>query len=237
MDNILMYDVCEVYLKELNGSKEYFYGLTKKGEINQTIKQESIRGGIGNGVVGVIQSDKEVKFKVATVLQNDSLFAIQSGADFATTTITTMAKEESICATNKLPITGTPKGTAVMIVDSKGVVTSGTFATGNVSGTGLIDGKRYTVLYSKESTTAQVLTIDSKKFPKNYYVELHTIAVDVDTNAVIADVYWIFNKALPNGALSGNYEAGTNASNEVEFTAQLLAGSTEYGKYVVVPRA
>jgi hypothetical protein len=236
MDNILVQDVCEVYLKDLSNSTPYFFGITTKNDITQKIKQDMLKGGIGNGIVGVVQSEKEITFKVSTLLHNDSLYEIQSGASFTSSTVTVQKNEVLKCVSGKLTMTGTPKGSAVVVFDSKGKVTTGTYATGVVTLTGGVEGDYYTVVYPNDST-GNVLTLDSKKFPKNYYVELHTIAYDVNTNQVVADIFWTFNKALPNGGLQAQYEAGKSNGDDIEFTAQLLAGNSEYGTYVVVPRA
>lgn len=249
MDNIFVQDVCEVYLKEPTVGTQYFFGLTTKNEITQKIKQDFLKGGIGNGTVGVVQSDKEITFKVSTLLHNDSLFEIQSGTEFASSTTTkTMYSESVICtvAGKVTPLlkvgvtTVTPNEGTVIVMDGKGKAVAGTWASPDFTATTPADiavGSAYTVFYQITNANAQVLLLDSKKFPKNYYVELHTIAYDVDKNVVVADIYWQFNKALPDGGIQAQYEAGKSNGDEVAFTAQLLAGSSSYGNYVVVPRA
>jgi hypothetical protein len=248
MDNILIQDVCEVYLKDLSTSTQYFFGLTTKNEVTQKVKQDFLKGGIGNGTVGVVQSEKEITFKVTTLLHNDNLYAIQSGTDFATVSAKTIYSESVISAvagkvTPTLKVgntTVTPTVGSVVVMDGKGKQIAGTWTSPDFTATTPADiavGSAYTVFYQITNATAQVLTLDSKKFPKNYYVELHTIAYDVDKNTVVADIYWQFNKALPNGGLQAQYEAGKGNGDDVEFTAQLLAGNSSYGNYVVMPRS
>lgn len=240
MKNILVQDVCEVLVKEktlAGDGKLYFFGLTTKNDVTQKVKQEALKGGIGNGQIGLLQSDKEISFKVTTLLHNDDIYAIQSGNDFTDSTSITLQKTEEVrCASaTELVIVGTPKGDVVNVMDADGKEISGTFAEGKVAITGGVIGALYTVVYPSDET-GEVLLLDSEKFPKNYEVQLHTIAYDIDTNDVTADIYWIFNKALPNGAISAQYEAGKGNGDEVEFSAQLDKGSTLYGKYVVIPR-
>lgn len=236
-NNLLVQDVCEVYLKDLSDtSKVYFFGLTSQAEITQQIQQDVIRGGIGNGVIGVMQSNKELTFKVTTLLHNEDVSAIQSGSAFgASTTFTVQKTESGVLTSGKITITGTPIGTNVLVYDGLGKKLEGTYATGDVTVTGGTEGESYTVVYST-SVTGEALSLDSKKFPKNYYVELHTIAYNPNSNEVVADLYYVFNKALPNGGLSQQFQAGQSVTDEVEFTCGLLTGSTEYGKYIVVPR-
>jgi hypothetical protein len=166
---------------------------------------------------------------------------MQSGRDFANGNITVMASESAICSVaGKVNVTGTPKNGTVMVQDSHGKQIAGAFATGAFTATTASDiavGSAYTIFYAVDKTSVPILTLDSKSFPKSYYVELHTIAYDIDKNVVTADVYWQFNKALPNGSLSAQYEAGKGNGDDIEFTAQLLAGNSAYGNYVVIPRA
>lgn len=249
MDSILVQDVCEVYLKELGVTtpKEYFYGLTTSSAVNQSVNQEMLRAGIGNGVVGVIQSEKEITFSVATLFHNDSLFEVQNGDAFASGDITVVDSIKGVGATtttitlSEKVQTGTVGKISILKADGSKLALAGDATlsavdnTVTATGATFVVGERYTVLIPR-TTTGNILTLQSDKFPKNYQVQLHTIAYDVDKNTVVADIYWIFSKALPNGALSGNYEAGSNAGNEVEFTAMLPVGSKVYGQYVVIPR-
>lgn len=235
MDNIFIQDVCEVYLKDTVSNTQYFFGLTTKTEITQKIKQDFLKGGIGNGIVGTVQSEKEITFKVTTLLHNDSLFEILNGSGFSSKSVVVQKNEKVKLASGKLTITGTPTGSTAIAIDGEGQQFAGTYATGQVTITGGVEGEYYTVIYPS-TVTAQVLTLDSKVFPKTYYVELHTIAYNVDTNQVTADIFWTFNKALPKGDLKAQYDAGKSNGDDVEFTALLPSGSTEYGTYVIVAR-
>lgn len=237
-NNIIVQDVAEVYLKDLSDSSVYFFGLTTKSDVQQKIKQDFMRGGIGNGIAGVIQSEKEITFSVTTLFHADDMIAIQSGSAIQTNQSVTVMKSETLkLATNKLTLVGTPKTgtTTVTVLDSTGKSYAGTFATGQVTVTGGTDGNWYTVLYPAD-VTASAISLDSKKFPHNYTVELHTIGYNPDTNAVACDIWWQFAKALPDGTLNESMEAGKSSSSEVKFVAQLPQGASEYGKYLVVPR-
>lgn len=240
MDNIMVKDTCEVYLKDLTSGKQYFFGITSKGEVTQKVKQDILKGGIGNGVVGVVQSDKEITFKVSTLLHNDGIYEVQSGALVKDGTATVQKTESIQCAkAGELSLVGTPKGTAIVVMDETGKQIAGTFATGKFTSTQPTDlavGAVYTAVYPTDVTNAEILTLDSKLFPTNYYVELHTIAYNVNTNQVTSDIFWQFYKALPDGGLKAQYDAGKNNGDEINFKAQLPVGSSEYGQYVVVPR-
>lgn len=234
MNNVIVKDVFEVILEDLVTNKTRFFGITKSGNVKQSVKQDDIRAGIGNGVVGILQGDKDIEFSVTTGFHNDDIFAIQSGSDFESKTVAVQKTESGILVGGKITITGTPKNDTVIVQDTKGKEYTATFLTGDVTVTDGVDGEYYTVIYS-EDIIAEVLDLNCEKFPKNYKVQLHSIAYDPDTNTVLSDIYWVFNKALPDGSIDAKYESG-NQEDNINFKAMLDIGSKSYGSYLVVPR-
>lgn len=93
-----------------------------------------------------------------------------------------------------------------------------------------------TFISEDEEVTGQVMDLNSNNLPKNYKVQLRTIAYDPETNKEVADVYWIFDKATPDGNLSEVFSAGENKVQEINFMGQVPVGANSYGKYVVVAR-
>lgn len=234
MENIQIQDVCQAYVKDIATGKANFFGLTTKSEVNQKLKQTMLRASIGNGVVGVVQSDKEISFKVTNLFQNDSIYEMQSGNNLKAFTGNLQYTETLQCKATKVTLTETPIG-KVLVVDSHGKQLENTNTIKDVTITSGTDGEFYTCIYSV-AMTGEAISLDAQTFPKNKYVELHTIAYDIDTNEVIADIYWVFYKALPDGTIKGGYEGGKNNESDIQFTAQLPKGLSEYGKYVVIPR-
>ena len=95
-------------------------------------------------------------------------------------------------------------------------------------------GQDGTVTATESTVTGDVLGFKADSFPKNHFVQLKTIVYDPDTNEVVADLYFIFDKALPDGALSEAFEA-SNKTSEINFMAQ-VDGDGNYSKVIVVPR-
>lgn len=237
MNNVVIHDTLEVFINDTSANKTYFFGLTDKANVTQSVKQDVLRSGIGSKVIAVLQSEKNIEFGVTTTLHNDDIYSIQSGSDFTTSTITVQKTESGKLTSGKIEITGTPKGGTVIVMDNTGKTITGTFATGEVSVTGGVEGTMYDVIYSEDETNAQVLDLNSTAFPKNYSVQLHGIGYDPDKNTIVCDIYWLFDKAMPDGAFNFQGEkGGSPSSDEIKFTAQTPTGSNSYGKYVVVPR-
>lgn len=239
MDNIVIQDVFEVYLKDLaDSTKVYFIGTATETEITQTVRQEMLRGGIGNGIKAVLQSEKTIEFTVTNLFHLDSFYEIQSGTTFQPSTTVTVQKTESgTLSGGKIQITGTPTGTSVLVFDKYGKSYTGTYdsTAKTVTITGGVEGDVYTVIYPAQ-VTAQVLPLMVDKFPKAYYVELHTIAYAPDTNTVVADIFWQFNKCIPDGGMKATLRAGQNETPQIKFTVLAPTGSNQYGQYVIVPR-
>lgn len=237
--NQMVKDVCEVFLKDKLNGNVYFLGLTTSSEVTQSLNSEILRAGIGNGVVATLYSDKTIGFNVSTIFHSDDLISMQMGKKFNTGTVTVFEKESVTCTTEgELTIKGTPKtGGKVSVIDKHSEeLAEATFASNKVTVAGATVGSVYTVIYPKELTTAKLLTIDDS-VPTAYETQLHTIGYDPDTNVVLSDIYWIFDNAVPDGALSQSYSAGANTPMSINFSVKKNVGSESYGKYAVAKRA
>lgn len=91
-----------------------------------------------------------------------------------------------------------------------------------------------TITATPTKIAGEVLDFKADSFPVNHHVQLRTIVYDPDTNKVVADLYFLFKKALPSGALAEAFQAG-NKTSEISFTA-LVDEDGNYGQVIVVPR-
>lgn len=94
------------------------------------------------------------------------------------------------------------------------------------------------LITAEELTTqaGEVLEFTAGSFPKNSYVQLKTIAYDVKTAEIGADVYFIFPKAIADGNLNEDFRAATNKTQEMTFTPMVPEGSKSYGQMIIIPR-
>lgn len=94
------------------------------------------------------------------------------------------------------------------------------------------------VITSTEETmkAGKVLEFVAGSFPKNSYVQLETIAYDIKTAKVAADVIFIFPQAQADGNLNEDFGAGANKTQEITFTAMVPDGEKSYGKMIIIPR-
>lgn len=95
-------------------------------------------------------------------------------------------------------------------------------------------GEDDTITATEKTVAGDVLDFKADSFPKNHHVQLRTIVYDPDTNEIVADMYFIFEKALPSGALSEAFSS-TNKTSEIAFSTMVDADGN-YGKCIIVPR-
>ena len=87
----------------------------------------------------------------------------------------------------------------------------------------------------KTTLAGDVLEFKSSSLPRIVDAQLKTIAYDKDTNKVVADIYYVFPKSQPDGNLNEDFNAGTNQTQEINFTV-LADENDSYGKIMIIPR-
>jgi len=238
-NNVMVKDVLEAFVINDNG-KSYFYGATEEGSISQGVDQQPLTAGIGNKVKAILQTQKEVTFTVKNLFHNDSFLAMQSGSDFTIGSRDIMHKEEVVAVDNlgsiQCTITGTPKDDIVYVADKFGVNYPATFSAGVVTiTTGGVAGKLYTISYLVTNTAVSILPSVADKYPTTKHIQLHGIAYDPDTNIVVADIYYDFKLAMPDGNVERAYGKGENTPDSITFTT-LEDDAGNYGEYYVIAR-
>lgn len=80
MKSYMIKDTAVAYAKW--GDDLYYFGITSAANINKTVNQEPIRGGLGNPVVAVLSTDNEYDFSITTALHYNEVYEIQTGKKF-----------------------------------------------------------------------------------------------------------------------------------------------------------
>jgi len=233
MENMIFQDICEVYLRDLKTDAVSFLGLNTKNDINQKVTQEVLKGGIGMKSVAVLNGQKEIDFSVTTLTHSDIVWMIQSGSGVTSGTYTVQKNEKLECIDGTFTIVGTAVGTTCIAIDGVGKQTVGTIALQVATITTPVEGDYYTILYSCE-VVGTAIEFNATKFPSSYYVEMHTIAYK--DNIVIADIYYLFKKATPDGNVTGTFEGNKNTGDTMKFTALAPDNSDVIAQYLVIPR-
>lgn len=238
---IKVQDVAELFLHLADGNTKFF-GCMNTAGLEKTVDTEDIRCGIGWGLSSILYSNPDMSLTLTPAYWNEVFMEVQSGEEFVDAVATNVWTYETgtavlSTADATVTITGTPVGGVVKVQTMDGVSYPATFATSTVTITGgaALAGKTVQVLYQK-AVTGDILTFKTDSYPKVLGVTLHTVAYDIETNEIVSDLYFTFDRVVGDGNLS---MAMTGATNNVgEVTVRVLpTGDKEFGKYISVPRA
>lgn len=238
-------DTCDVIFKRLSDNKIIFTGEAQLASLSQKIKEEKVKGGIGNRDIAVLRSDKEVELKVRNAVFDTEWMEMVSGASYTSATNTVFKTEKNlVCKTgtpNFVEVTEAPNTDGIVkIIAGDGTQHVGTYVEGSPkkvtfpTTTGVV-GDLYTVVYEID-VTGNTLNIDATKFAEKYYVEYQTVEYDIDTNTIFADLYLIFSAVTPSSNFDLSFENGKAQTPEITLTALAPSGSNIIGKIIEVPR-
>lgn len=243
---IKVQDTADVFYNYADGTKRLF-ACMNTASIAKTVDTEDIRCGIGWNLASILYSNPDMTITMTPAFWNDYFLEDASGNTFSEDEAVNVATYENVPFTDSTgdaiaTITGTPVGDLVQVQGSNGKNYPATHATGTVTvldanGASELIGKTATVIYDV-SATGDVLDFESDVYPKVHGITIKTIAYDVETNDILADIYFVFNRVLGDGAFDLALTGATNSVTEI--TARVLpekVGTQNlFGKYIVVDR-
>lgn len=100
----------------------------------------------------------------------------------------------------------------------------------------VVEAEDGTVTATAETVAGNAIELESTSIPKNAKLQLRTIAYDPDTQDVVAEIFWIFDKVSPAGEFTQTFGMGQNNVQEITFNALVPKGKTSYGRYIIVPK-
>lgn len=238
---IKVQDVAELFMHFADGNTK-FLGCMNTAGLEKTVDTEDIRCGIGWGLSSILYSNPDMSLTLTPAYWSETFMEIQSGEEFDDSeSVNVWTYEQGVAvlaATNStVAITGTPVGGVVKVQTADGISYPATYLTGTVTITGgaALAGKTVQVLY-KKAVTGDVLTFKTDSYPKVMGITLHTVAYDVDTNEIVSDLYFTFDRVIGDGNLSMAMTGATNNAGEITVRVLPKTGN-EFGKYISVPRA
>lgn len=244
MENLLVMDVANVYLKDLETGKLFATATTSTNSVNTSLNEEPIKAGWGGGTVATINSEKTTELNFSDVFFSMDYVAMQQGTvveegktttvlqDFTATVVDNAGGLEVVVPTEVT-------ATSAIMADLDGTQDPVTITGNKITipvGSVAKAGDEVQFFYEKE-VTGQRVSVDSANFPKNYEILFHTRAFNPDTNVIAKDLYIRFFKCKAGG--NSGMELGINqaAPSEMTFTAlNKSKNSTEMGEYWAVER-
>lgn len=232
LDNYIQHDVFEAVLVDRDSAGAVVdvkvLGYTSETSFSHTTESEDLRAGIGNKFFARLFKSKGVSFTITNEIGSDSMLEMSTGGKFKplteslATVETAFVESDSTNAVIKLQnlpsnesdLVGTPK-----VLDQNNQPVNGTFTFSSkkiqLEGTELV-GQEVKVVYFIKKTELDGLAISAKTFPSAREIHLRSIVYDHDNN-VVANVYYIAKRAIPNGNLDRSHAKGTNMTNQITF--------------------
>ena len=232
LDNYIQHDVFEAVLVDRDSAGAVVdvkvLGYTSETSFSHTTESEDLRAGIGNKFFARLFKSKGVSFTITNEIGSDSMLEMSTGGKFkplteslatVETAFVEVETEKGVIKLQNLPsnesdLVGTPK-----VLDQNNQPVNGTFTFSSkkiqLEGTELV-GQEVKVVYFIKKTELDGLAISAKTFPSAREIHLRSIVYDHDNN-VVANVYYIAKRAIPNGNLDRSHAKGTNMTNQITF--------------------
>ena len=232
LDNYIQHDVFEAVLVDRDSAGAVVdvkvLGYTSETSFSHTTESEDLRAGIGNKFFARLFKSKGVSFTITNEIGSDSMLEMSTGGKFkplteslatVETAFVELETEKGVIKLQNLPsnesdLVGTPK-----VLDQNNQPVNGTFTFSSkkiqLQDTKLV-GQEVKVVYFIKKTELDGLAISAKTFPTAREIHLRSIVYDHDNN-VVANVYYVAKRAIPNGNLDRSHAKGTNMTNQITF--------------------
>lgn len=232
LDNYIQHDVFEAVLVDRDSAGAVVdvkvLGYTSETSFSHTTESEDLRAGIGNKFFARLFKSKGVSFTITNEIGSDSMLEMSTGGKFkplteslatVETAFVELDNTNAVIKLQNLPssepdLVGTPK-----VLDQNNQPINGTFTFSSkkiqLEGTELV-GQEVKVVYFIKKTELDGLAISAKTFPTAREIHLRSIVYDHDNN-VVANVYYVAKRAIPNGNLDRSHAKGTNMTNQITF--------------------
>jgi len=240
----VIHDTADIVVKRKSDGHTVLNAHAQLASIAQTVSEEFLKGGIGNKNLFLIRTDKEVNLAMRSATFDLEYLAMTQGVAVEESGTAKITKFEQVTVAGVLgdlevTIKGTPVNGKAILHDADGTQVELDVAAGKATlpiGSTATDGDILTVSYV-EDVTGRVVEMDSTKFAEKYSVEYRTIEYDLDTQKVIADIYFIFDEVVPSGAFDLSLENGSAYTPEINFMVLNPQNSDVFGRIVEVKRA
>ena len=232
LDNYIQHDVFEAVLVDRDSAGAVVdvkvLGYTSETSFSHTTESEDLRAGIGNKFFARLFKSKGVSFTITNEIGSDSMLEMSTGGKFkplteslatVETAFVELDNTNAVIKLQNLPssesdLVGTPK-----VLDQNNQPVNGTFTFSSkkfqLSDTKLV-GQEVKVVYFIKKTELDGLAISAKTFPTAREIHLRSIVYDHDNN-VVANVYYVAKRAIPNGNFDRSHAKGTNMTNQITF--------------------
>lgn len=259
MGKIVIQDTADVTITDKVTGKVVLNAEAQLAGIQGSISEEDLQGGIGNKKLYKIRTDKSIDLSMRSAVADVEYWAMTQGVEVehggkmtVTSNFVGTVELDSLSANVIfLPTPSTVKvGDNVAVAMADGtqeqlpIISATSTAVPPVTGlavelasaTAVVSAGDKLQTFYKEEVTGQRISIDSTKFSNKYEVEMRTIAYDLDTAKVTADIYFQFPETIPSGEFDISLENGSVYSPEINFSVLNPKGQDEMGAILLKAR-
>lgn len=232
LDNYIQHDVFEAVVVDRDSAGAVVdvkvLGYTSETSFSHTTESEDLRAGIGNKFFARLFKSKGVSFTITNEIGSDTMLEMSTGGKFKPLTESLATVESAFVELNDvkavIKLTNLPSSEEVLVgkpkvLDQNNQPVNGTFTyaskTIQLEDTDLV-GQEVKVVYFVKKTDLDGLEISANSFPTAREIHLRSIVYDYDNN-VVANVYYVVKRAIPNGNLDRSHAKGTNMTNQITF--------------------
>lgn len=229
-------DTADVLLTRKSDGYQVFSATTQSIGIDQSVDEEEIKGGIGNSTQFTIKSNKSLEITVQDALFDFNWLAVTQGVKVNEKGQATVKQTEIVSVEEAGALNIKDKAvTDAVVIGNDGANHKATFASGAATVETLTKevGKNVTVSYEKE-VTGNTISIRADRFAEKYQAQLRTVAYDKDTEAIVKDVFIIFENVTPSSEFSMSLEAGSAMAPEIKLRAAADPKTKAIGTFVLV---
>ncbi|MFJ7982432.1 hypothetical protein ACIQ1D_19400 [Lysinibacillus xylanilyticus] len=254
MGKIVIQDTADVKITDLVTGKVVLNAEAQLAGIKGSISEDDLKGGIGNKKLYKIRTDKAIDLSMRSAVADIEYWAMtqgvaveENGKGVFTADYKGVVVEDSATSANEIvlpvgAIEGTkaqvalPDGTQETLEVVKSLTAPTKFAVDLAGAKATFKAGQEVTVFYQEEVEGQRISIDSTKFAGKYRVEMKTIAYDLDTAKVTAEILFDFPETIPSGEFDISLENGNVYTPEINFSVLNPKGSDEMGSILLKPR-
>lgn len=232
-NNYYIQDTCEVIIEDIKTKEILAIGCASATSLNLTEDSTPIIGGIGAKTCYTIKSNKSVELSISSNTLMAPLYDMMTGG---TTEDDVTSEVQAVGFAKVIDDTGTKTielpadltaVTSIRLEDISGkqkdvLVTAGK---AEVPVTFKADEGDELMYFYMKTIKGSKFTLDATKFASRCKVTYRSLAYDVATEQVYADIWWEFPSVSPQGNLELAFTAGEATQPTLTFTAVTPRGS------------
>lgn len=218
---LFIMDVADVTFTRKSDNHVIFTSEAQTSTLSQTVDEETIKGGIGSRSIYTIKSNKELELSVRNATFDLEWLAMTQGVAVKNEdTLVVQKKSVATVKTGVVNVDGVTNGSVYLLNDARESVEAEVGEDGaiTVPADFASDDEEIQVIVEEE-VIGKTVKMRSDRFAEKYKVQYQTIVYDAKTEAVVADLFIVFNEVSPSSAFDMSLENGAAYTPELTFRA------------------